>query len=58
MRKTLDEIYRGYRIITSEIEGDWEARIEGIGARSARQSTAQDAINEAKRYLDDQCERD
>jgi hypothetical protein len=48
------ERYRGYRIIIHDLNGAWEARVEGVGALSDHCSTPLDAIKEAKRYLDDQ----
>jgi hypothetical protein len=46
--------YRGHLILAAQVEGAWQARIDGIGALSDRRSTAQDAIGETKQYLDDQ----
>jgi hypothetical protein len=46
--------YRGYRIVICDVGGAWQARVEGIGALSDHCSTPLDAMNKAKRYLDDQ----
>ena len=54
MRDEEEQIYRGHRIIARELGCVWQARIEGIGALSSWHPTALEAINEVKRYLDDQ----
>jgi hypothetical protein len=54
MRGHLEEYYRGHLILAAQVEGAWQARIDGIGALSDCRPTAQDAIGETKRYLDDQ----
>jgi hypothetical protein len=54
MRRIFEERYLGYRIIASEQDGTWQARIEGIGALSAYRSAPLDAIGETKAYLDNQ----
>ena len=50
--------HRGVRIVAAERQEGWQARAVGIGALSGVRSTANDAIEEIKRYLDEATPRD
>jgi hypothetical protein len=55
MNDELHEYHRGVRIVVRQQSGGlWQARAEGIGALSQHHLTADGALEEIRRYLDNE----